>query len=250
MASEDLSGKQFGDFKIIGDTGKRDKKGQAIVIARHIETGKLFESVSTRFRNNTITGYIGSSRHKKQQMEVLKERKKSGIHDSFYSNSKSNLTGYKNVSYSKSNVCWQVNITFNNKQYHKKFRDFYKAVMYVNNFKIKYVNPLIEDEELKFISITENDIYVNDYVKTKQEIIDEKNNKIGSNHILYNTINKIKRGKGYCFDKRYNKWMAYININKKRKHLGYFPTEQQAIEARQKAVDEQIKILEKQLEEL
>lgn len=58
----------------------------------------------------------------------------------------------------------------------------------------------------------------------------------------------LKKGKGVRFDR--NKWQASIKINGKQINLGRYNTEQQAKEARQKAVDEQIKILEKQLEEL
>lgn len=35
-----------------------------------------------------------------------------------------------------------------------------------------------------------------------------------------------------------SKWMAYININKKRKHLGYFNTYEEALEARLNAEKE------------
>ena len=64
----------------------------------------------------------------------------------------------------------------------------------------------------------------------------------------YKKIKWLKRGIGVRFDR--NKWQANIKINGKQINLGRYETEQQAVEARQKAVDEQIKILEKQLEEL
>ena len=63
-------------------------------------------------------------------------------------------------------------------------------------------------------------------------------------------ITYYEKSKGYYFDKDKNKFVVRIQINGKTKRIGTFNTEQQAIEARQKAVDEQIKILEKQLEEL
>ncbi|MGJ5700527.1 hypothetical protein ACTFIB_11310 [Staphylococcus chromogenes] len=63
-------------------------------------------------------------------------------------------------------------------------------------------------------------------------------------------ISRMKKRKGYYFDKKTKKYIVRIQFKGKTKHIGTFPTEQQAIEARQKAVDEQIKILEKQLEEL
>lgn len=63
-------------------------------------------------------------------------------------------------------------------------------------------------------------------------------------------ISRYKKSKGTRFRKDRNKWIAEITINKKRKKLGSFSTEAEAIEARKKAVDEQIKILEKELERL
>ncbi|RIO61456.1 hypothetical protein BUZ42_02495 [Staphylococcus haemolyticus] len=58
----------------------------------------------------------------------------------------------------------------------------------------------------------------------------------------------LKKGKGVRFDR--NKWQASIKVNGKQMNLGRYETEQEAKATRQKAVDEQIKILEKQLEEL
>lgn len=63
-------------------------------------------------------------------------------------------------------------------------------------------------------------------------------------------ISQYKRAKGYYFDKRRNKFCASIFYEGKKKSLGSFNTEQEAINARKKAVDEQIKILEKELERL
>ena len=43
VVAEDLSGKQFGDYEIIGDTGKRSNRGHQIVIARNKKTGELMK---------------------------------------------------------------------------------------------------------------------------------------------------------------------------------------------------------------
>lgn len=40
---------------------------------------------------------------------------------------------------------------------------------------------------------------------------------------------------GVCWDKRYNKWAARINIDKKQTFIGYFANKQDAIKARKKA---------------
>lgn len=126
---KNIDGQIFGDYQVIGDTGKRSNKGEAIVICRNLRTGKVFETIASRLRNGDVSG----------------------------------------------------------KQYKKTLED---------------------------------------------------------------KIRSYKKFNGINLDKRRRKYRAYININKKQKHLGYFDNEQDAVKARQKAVDEQIKILEKQLEEL
>lgn len=153
--AEDLSGKQFGYLKIIGDTGKRgENDGCKILIARNIETGELVENSSRYFKNGEFTGYIGSEKHKKESGKKIKL-------------SRMNLTK--------------------------------------------------EEEKLRTI-------------KSK--------------------ITYYEKSKGYYFDKDKNKFVVRIQINGKTKRIGTFNTEQQAIEARQKAVDEQIKKLEKEMEQL
>lgn len=51
---------------------------------------------------------------------------------------------------------------------------------------------------------------------------------------LENNLNsdRVNKGKGYCFRRDRNKWMAYIKINNKVKTIGYYNTEEEAKEAR------------------
>ncbi|MDK9870074.1 hypothetical protein [Staphylococcus equorum] len=63
-------------------------------------------------------------------------------------------------------------------------------------------------------------------------------------------ITYYKKTKGYYFDKDKNKFVVRIQINGKTKRIGTFKTEKQAIEARQKAVNEQIKKLENEMERI
>ncbi|OEK54320.1 hypothetical protein ASS95_07220 [Staphylococcus equorum] len=67
---------------------------------------------------------------------------------------------------------------------------------------------------------------------------------------LEDKIRSYKNFNGVYLEKRRNKYKAYININKKQKHLGYFDNKQDAIKARQKAVNEQIKKLENEMERI
>ena len=44
--------------------------------------------------------------------------------------------------------------------------------------------------------------------------------------------------KGVCWNKQNSKWIAQIRIDGKKKHLGYFDNEQEAVEAYKKKYDE------------
>ena len=56
------------------------------------------------------------------------------------------------------------------------------------------------------------------------------NNHINNLRWVTNQQNHCNRtkAKGYCWNKRDNKWMAYIIYNGKKKHLGYFNNENDA----------------------
>jgi len=62
---------------------------------------------------------------------------------------------------------------------------------------------------------------------------DKLNNKIENLRIVTNQQNLFnqKRAKGYYFNKKAKKWMAYIHLNGKQKNLGYFESEQDAKDA-------------------
>lgn len=100
---------------------------------------------------------------------------------------------------------------------------------------------------MKYKKMTESQIEMNDYVLEKQKQIDIGIKKEKLKRKMIN-IKKAKTANGVRL--KNGKWEATVSIDGKRKCLGRFPTEQQAKATRQKAVDEQIKILEKQLEEL
>lgn len=216
---KNIDGKVYGRYQIIGDTGKRDKKNNAILIARHIDTGELYEGSGYLFRNGSITGY----RESPKQKIFMKS-----IHTKHFGSIKNsqrvdNATGYKNVKFNNQNKRWEVDILFDGKRYRKNFKDFENAVIYSIDFKIKNYNPFILDTKKKFKNIKKEEIILNDYVKNKQKIIDE--------------VIKNNKPKGVSWNKRQQKWVAYITINKKRKSLGSFTNKQDAINARQEAVE-------------
>ncbi|NMK72245.1 DUF5320 domain-containing protein [Staphylococcus capitis] len=259
MVEEDLTGKQFGDLKIIGDTGKRTKDRKRIVLARDRE-GNIREHIASNILKGRATGYTGSNLHKVNAEKSARLIHSSTIRDGHnisvlknYKPTIANKTGYKYVNFNTKENKWFVEMKIKGERHVKYFFNFKDAVNYSLKMRKKYILPILnESEKEKYLSIFNEEIKMNDYSKEKQIIIHE--------NIIKSKKNKINRtisSKGYTFDKKNNNWMARININGKTKNLGRYETEQQAKEARQKAVDEQveilneqIKILEKQLEEL
>ncbi len=63
---------------------------------------------------------------------------------------------------------------------------------------------------------------------------DKANNAIDNLRLVTKQGNQWNRtdGKGYCFNKSIGKWQAYIHINNKMKHLGFYDTEAMAKEVR------------------
>ena len=78
------------------------------------------------------------------------------------------------------------------------------------------------------------DIY-NSCIKTNSidhEDRNKTNNNINNLRVVTNQQNHFNRNcKGYSWYKQSQKWMAYITVNGKRKHLGYFLLEEEARQA-------------------
>ena len=256
---ETIEGKQFGKLIVIGDTGKLTPNNQRIFIARHIETNNIIETTYVSLKNGQTNGYKGSQRHLNQVNRDLtsEESKKRSKEKRLTNNTstqtfqnivrKNSKTGYNGVSYNRSHNRWFAEIEFKKKRNRKKFSDFKEAVLFVNNFRVNHINPLMTEGYMKYKKMTESQIEMNDYVLEKQKQIDIGIKKEKLKRKMIN-IKKAKTANGVRL--KNGKWEATVSIDGKRKCLGRFPTEQQAKATRQKAVDEQIKILEKQLEEL
>lgn len=67
--------------------------------------------------------------------------------------------------------------------------------------------------------------------KSNLEIKTASQNNINSSMYLNNTSGT----KGVSWNKRFQKWMAYIQVDKKRMHLGYFDNKNDAIRTRKEA---------------
>src|SRR5690625_1888603 len=248
----DYVGKTYGKLKVIGDTGKRSGSGEKILIARHIETGKIFESRRSSLENGTTTGFKSSKANVRNGQVGVKKTHEKTIRDGYgvsllKSNNTNTLnkTGYKGIYFS--NNYWVVEIRLKNKEEHiqRHFRSFKDAVLFSEKTRKKLILPLLSEGEKKTFSETEGkEVIINDYVAERQQEINKEVDE------LKKTEKKYQKTKGVTFRKDRNNWFARIKIDGKTKHLGTFPTEQEAIQARQKAVEEQIKILKQEMERL
>lgn len=70
MAIKNLDGKQFGDLIVIGDTGKRTKGRQRIMLCRRISDGELLEFNATSLTTGKATGFSGSKASSEKMSEI------------------------------------------------------------------------------------------------------------------------------------------------------------------------------------
>ena len=89
--------------------------------------------------------------------------------------------------------------------------------------KLKYVHRLLAQA---YFSDYSEDLEVDHIDRNKT------NNDISNLRMVTKSENQQNRNaKGYCFNKRENKWQAQIRLNYKLKYLGYFDTESEARQA-------------------
>lgn len=257
MPAENLEGKKFGNLTVIGDTGKRNKNGMQIVIVRDDE-GNLHEYLASNVKNGIATGFRNSRRNIENGKSGVRKMHKQTIRNgnaikSLCTNVPNyvNKTGYKGVFYDSHHKKWVVQIKVKNTKKHTRyFNDFEQAVYYSKKMRSEYILPLLNEKEKDIFLKTENkNIKINDYTKDKQMIIDRRI-KEEKRRLISRKIKSYQKSKGVLFEKNRSKWIARIKINGKEKTLGRFNTEQEAIQAREKAVDEQIKKLKEEMERL
>lgn len=105
MAIKNFDGKQFGDIKVIGDTGEVNKYGHKIWVVRNILTGEIKESTTSTINNNSFTGYKGSPQQRKNAKEYISSvRKNLNKEEEFKRTIKAKISQYlkaKGYSYHK-----------------------------------------------------------------------------------------------------------------------------------------------------
>ena len=127
---KDLSGQIFGNYQVIGDTGKRTKQNGKIYLVKRLDNGEYEEVQSINLTRGNATGYVRSEdgRQKSRNlMNKLNENRESylekrGYKDgtvSWAKNAKTptnNTSGHKGVSKIKRSGKWRAYIVYKGKQ--------------------------------------------------------------------------------------------------------------------------------------
>ncbi|HFU5903046.1 TPA: hypothetical protein ACH6J6_000307 [Enterococcus faecium] len=230
------AGKQYGNMTIIGDTGKRSKNGDVILLAkdeknnyREILSGNLFHKPemytgwSKERRESVKSNAITASKIATQKFSFDGSRA-NVLRDGKTNNA---LTGYVGITFEKQNNNWKARLKFKGKTYSRFFDKFTDAVVFRNQKAMEMFNPILKKAGLPTIQkIALKNIVKNDYVIAKEKIITAKTDRKHNVNGVY-----------VFFDKSRNRYRVYTEKNKKRKYLGTFIDEQEAIAAKQKYIN-------------
>lgn len=240
--AENLEGEIFNNWKVIGDTGERNSNRGQVVLARHIETGKVKKISAKNLKHGDSKGLLEGPERK----SILSERAirnfsyqyKEGTNTTIVGEkNKLNKTGYAGVSYDKSKKRWYSQIALENGKNIGlgRFVDFKEAVITRNKKEIELRGELYSKIGKPIQKINKDKVLVNDYVLKKQKEIDksllERNKETKNIKMAINSRN-TSGYKGVSYHKKNKKWQASITVNYKRIYLGYFTNKQEAIEAR------------------
>lgn len=239
VKAEKMAGVKIGNMVVIGDTGKRSKRGDVIVLTvdedgfyHEVLSGNLFH------KPESYSGWVGSEKHIKIASEVGRKNIKTA-HDKLFKEgskldnisdglSNKNRTGYAGIRWNYQNKMWQYDFTFQGKRYRKSFNDFNKTVLKRNELVLEICNPYLKKHNFPLIEkIDEKSIIKNDYVKSKDKLIKNKNNKsVKENKQSFSNGETIY---GYYFCKSRCKFRVYAQNGSKKKYFGQFNSEEEAI---------------------
>lgn len=231
------AGKKIGNLTIIWDTGKRAKNGSVILLTKD-EEGNFKEVLSGNLFNKP-EAYSGWSDNRRKTMipnavkaaEISKEKFSiDGTRANVLKDGKTEKTksGYIGIHFEKQRNKWRVRFKFKGKEFSYFFDDFTESVIFRNKKAIELFNPvLVKAGILPIEKIERKTVVKNDYVMKIEKIISKKQVKKRNKNNVTNMF----------FDKKRNKFRVYTTDSKgKKKYLGSFKDEQQAIEVKQKYI--------------
>lgn len=138
-----FDGEVFGKLTVIGDTGKRTKSGNQIVICRH-ENGIIKEYSSATLTSGKASGWSGSDEHlSKLKTDIVEGTR---IRNLTRKVNKTSSTGIKGVSHDKKHNTWRATLLFKGKTVlNKRFKTKEEAVNARLEAEEKYVKPFLDD---------------------------------------------------------------------------------------------------------
>lgn len=121
-----------------------------------------------------------------------------------------NKSGFKGVYWDSRQKRWNANLNYNGKSIYLGCSKHVLEAAYI-------VNKAISKHHKKFA-------HLNKFTPEQEKELKEW---------LKNKKTQTSKHRGVSWNEQRKQWHSYININKKRTHLGYFKTEKEAIRARQ-----------------
>ena len=129
---KDLSGQIFGNYQVIGDTGKRTKQKGKIYLVKRLDNGEYEEVQSINLTRGHATGYVRSEDGRRQAKNSMNELNKNredylekrGYKDGTTTWAKNiktpinNTSGHKGVNKIKRSGRWRAYIFYKGKQIH------------------------------------------------------------------------------------------------------------------------------------
>lgn len=174
---KEVADRIIGNWKIIGDTGKRTSQRGQIVLARHMETGMIKEmplkSLETSGEKAGIYQTKNGGRQKFKKNFSKQYIAGTNINTLGRKTAK-NKTGYIGVSFDKKRKLWVAQIRTNGKVTHLgRYINFEDAVLVRNRADNTFRKDLYKalDQEPEYL--TKKEIEKNEYVMEKQIIIDK-----------------------------------------------------------------------------
>lgn len=202
----DIEGRKFGKLIVIGASDKRDSRG-AVLYKCKCDCGNIIYVAGRQLRNGH-TKSCGCTR-KEKFAKHIEDIKHNLVNRRF-----GRLTVIREIGVDKHrNIIWECRCDCGN-----TVSVIARSLIAGNTMSCGCISKEKLEEE------------------SKKNCIDGTNTAIISSLLKDNKSNITKSGvKGVGWDKKSNKWRAYIMFKRKHYHLGYFANLDDAIEAREKA---------------
>lgn len=221
----DLTGKRFGKLQVIGISGhKQYNNGRKRILWECIcDCGKTKKVIGNDLTANRIKS-CGCSKGNgnNKGKNILSKSKKKNTYD---------LSGEYGIGYTTNGEEFWFDL-----EDYDKIKDYYWTmndgyVVAIRKYQYVWMHRLVMGVDSKEKKVDHIKHVKYDNRKTELRIVDVSKNNMNREIRTDNTSGVT----GVCWNKKYNKWMAYICTYGKRKTLGYYENKDDAILSRKQA---------------